>query len=135
MLILNLIQNNFVFRLQKSPELSMQFMPDVQSLQLLQAIDRYLIHVRKLKHIKSEAVKANFTAAKERSNRQITAATVKDRATRLTTAKTEITVTKTEMTGKESKVMTEIKEKEMAAEIPESTACNSFIFVFIIQIV
>ena len=95
----------------------MQFMPDVQTLQLLQAIDRYLIHVRKLKHIKSEVVKANFNAAKERSNRQITAATVKDRATRLTTAKTEITVAKTEHTGKESKVMT---------EIPESTACILF---------
>jgi uncharacterized protein YabN with tetrapyrrole methylase and pyrophosphatase domain len=42
-------------------------MSDVQIITLLQTLDKYLIHLRKLKHLKNEAVKANLVAARERA--------------------------------------------------------------------
>ena len=38
----------------------------MQIIYLLQALDKFYIHLRKLKHLKNEAVKANIAATKER---------------------------------------------------------------------
>jgi len=61
------ISNKIVFFLESSSELAQIFRSDMQILYLLQATDKYLIHLRKLKHIKNEAVKATLaaTTAKE----------------------------------------------------------------------
>lgn len=42
-----------------------KFKSDLQIISVLQALDKYLIHLRKLKHLKNETVKANITAARE----------------------------------------------------------------------
>ena len=61
------ISNKILFFLESSPELGQIFRSDLQIVYLLQATDKYLIHLRKLKHMKNEAVKATLaaTTAKE----------------------------------------------------------------------
>lgn len=56
------ISNKIVFFLESAPELAQIFRSDLQIIYLLQATDKYLIHLRKLKHAKNEAVKATLAA-------------------------------------------------------------------------
>jgi hypothetical protein len=106
-------------------------MPDVKVLELLLSLDKYLSHMRKLRHAKSELVKSNFTAAKER-NRLATGATVKERQTRLantatTIAKTEVTANQSKMMASSYRVQIQNENKEIAenpSDVPESAACK-----------
>lgn len=68
-------------------------------IQLLQAIDKYLIQVRRQRHIKNETIKANYNAAKEKAYRNETA-TTGNHGTRLETA---ASLARTEISRKESK--------------------------------
>lgn len=68
-------------------------------IQLLQAIDKYLIQVRRQRHAKNETIKANYNAAKEKAYRNETA-TTGNRGTRLETA---VSQARTEISRKESK--------------------------------
>jgi len=45
--------------------LTEKFKSELQIINVLQALDKYLIHLRKLKHLKNETVKANIVAARE----------------------------------------------------------------------
>lgn len=54
-----------IIRVQKSPTLVEKFKSDVQIISLLQVLDKYFVHLRKLKHLKNETVKANIAAARE----------------------------------------------------------------------
>ena len=51
-------------------ELHEKFKAELQIVQLLQAADKYLIHLRKLKHLKNEVVRANMAAAAKEKEEQ-----------------------------------------------------------------
>lgn len=59
-------QNTLNF-IQSDAILAVVYKSDVQIIYLLQAMDKYLIHVRKIKHLKNEALKANIAEAKSKA--------------------------------------------------------------------
>jgi hypothetical protein len=86
----------------------------VHIIQLLLAIDKYLIQVRRQRHAKNETIKANYNAAKEKAFRNETATTA-NRGTRLETAVSQARTDISKLNGKESKASKLMSGKESKA--------------------
>lgn len=111
--------------IQKSPAFSEKYKSDIQIINLLQTLDKYLIHLRKLKHMKNEAVKANIAAAREAN--KIKASKAAELAQNEAAQETkEETTAKTNSKSKKSAKSTEDKEnsKEIAEEAVELIPCK-----------
>ncbi len=107
--------------IEASPHLLEEFQSELQTIQLLMAIDRYLITVRKQRQAKNDAIKANYNAVKEKALRMETATTTaKDRAT-VTRQETATTNARTVISGKESKAGKEsVKSRNKKTRIEEN---------------
>jgi len=55
---------------QNYPELAKVYINDLLIIQLLQSTDKYYIHLRKLKQLKNEAIKAHIAAAREKAEKK-----------------------------------------------------------------
>ena len=131
-----------VYPIKGSPELQAVWNYDLQIIRILLAYDKYLIYLRKLKHLKNEAVKANIAAAtrekekeKERNNKSSTDEVKSDsfnssedaKKTQTSKSRTDDSTTKKNKQGKKSNDKQSLNENSdnQLKDAPESLTCNN----------